>query len=131
MARNDGGKPVNPLKAQGESKRTTRAMADHAAPRETRRRTYEAGEPGRFGSGPARWSHDADTGHPSQHGGVRIGEPEADPRRRGEDARPGVKRNGPSPADLPRSERTGTKPHANWSGGRTGKTKGIRRGKSR
>jgi len=101
-------RPTNPLKDENESKKTTRENADDARP---------------GGSSPS-----ADTRHPSQHGGVTGTQPQT-----GEDRpnRSGVKRSGPSPADEPSSDRTGTAPDRSGGPTRSGKTDGVRRDKGR
>ncbi|HYD02338.1 MAG TPA: hypothetical protein VEB22_14010 [Phycisphaerales bacterium] len=153
MAHKPDTSPRNPLKAEGESKRRTKELGDQApvgpgraaAPGEAdERRRTESREHADQGAtsrdaaiGPwAAERRDALAGargesggasnvHPGQHGGVRATDPSADPQQEqagGSRGRSGVKR-GPSPADEPSSERTGTAPDRGvGSSRRTGKT---------
>jgi hypothetical protein len=120
----------NPLKKEGESKATTRALADKAIPHGGPHIGASETVTGQGGSvkrverlmGSGGGGDRADTRHPSQHGGVRTDEPLADPRNRSQQKRSGTETRGPSPADLPRSRRTGTAArHGEGSGDRAGK----------
>ncbi|GMV24532.1 MAG: hypothetical protein AMXMBFR58_05630 [Phycisphaerae bacterium] len=108
----------NPLKSQGQSKSTTRGLADGSSPELDRDRQPHttSGKPRRPGT-----EIPADTDHPAQHGGSIPSDPHADPRHEDMPERHGVK-NGPSPADLPSSPRTGTQPDRSGGPSRTGKT---------
>lgn len=120
--------PSNPLKNQGQSKARTRALSDRAQPSATRRPVADTvtaqGGSEKGGRGAHRGPF-ADNRHPSQHGGVKADDPAANPLEDTSHVPAGTKRRGPSPADLPSSDRTGTAPHPGASR-RSGKTDGER-----
>lgn len=111
------GKPHNPLKSQGESKETTKEQGDRIDPTAIRRTAVDTvsgkANADDTPAAPGR-------GHPGNRGGVTAVDAQERPDR------PGVKTEGPSPADEPSSERTGTAPDRSGGSRRTGKTKGDR-----
>jgi hypothetical protein len=117
----------NPLKSEHDSKARTRALADRARPTSRALPTADSitGQGGSDIKGARR--NPPDVHHPTQYGGVKPLDPQADPRHEPEQLRPGLKRKGPSPADEPRSPRTGTAPRKPGDeSSRSGRTKGFR-----
>jgi hypothetical protein len=107
------GKPTNPLKSHGESKKTTKEMADQADPTAVRRKGMDTVSE----ESNADEKSPPGNRHPSNRGGVKADDAAEPPDR------PGTKRSGPSPADEPSSPRTGTAPDKGaGSTRRSGKT---------
>ncbi|HYF14835.1 MAG TPA: hypothetical protein VD971_07160 [Phycisphaerales bacterium] len=119
MPRNDD--TANPLKDQNQNKTTTREKADQAQTGDLSTPTRET-VTGQGGS-PKGQRKGPDVDHPSQQGGVTPGRDATASERY---PRPGTKTRGPSPADLPSSERTGTAPDR--SGGPTRPGRDTRKG---